>query len=62
MLIRKLIPRQLIPLASEHVFLQAWRQMAIMPFNHANACAHLHSKRVDIHAVVEQGKRGIGVP
>ena len=35
--------------------------MAVMPLNHANACAHLHSKRVYVHAIVEEGKRGIGV-
>ena len=35
--------------------------MTVMPLNHANACAHLHSKRVYVHAVVEQRKRRIGV-
>ena len=35
--------------------------MAVMPLNHANACAHLHSKRVYIHTIVEQGKGRIGV-
>ena len=28
--------------------------MAVMALNHANACAHLHSKCVDIHSIVEQ--------
>ena len=32
-----------------------------MPLNHANACAHLHSERMYIHPVVEQGKGRIGV-
>ena len=35
--------------------------MAVMPLNHANRRTHLHSKRVDIHAIVEQGKGRIGV-
>ena len=52
---------ELIPFACKHVFLQAWREMAVVPLNHANACAHLHSKRVYIHPVVEQGKGRIGV-
>ena len=32
-----------------------------MPLNHANTGAHLHSQRVDIHPIVEQGKGRIGV-
>ena len=35
--------------------------MTVVPLNHANACAHLHSKRVYVHAIVEQGKGRIGV-
>ena len=35
--------------------------MAVMALNHANACAHLHSKCVDIHSIVEQRKGRIGV-
>jgi len=35
--------------------------MAVVPLNHANACAHLHSKRVYVHAIVEQGKGRVGV-
>ena len=30
--------------------------MAVVPLNHANRCTHLHSKRVDIHTIVEQRK------
>ena len=32
-----------------------------MPLNHANACAHLHSKRMYVHPVVEQSKGRVGV-
>ena len=35
--------------------------MTVVPLNHANACAHLHSKRVYVHAIVEQGKGRVGV-
>ena len=48
-------------LAREHVLLQTWRQMAVMPFNHADAGAHLYGQRMYIHAVVEQRKGRIGV-
>ena len=47
--------------AREHVLLQARRQMAVMPFNHADAGAHLYRQRMYIHAVVEQRKSRIGV-
>ena len=57
----KIILRQLIPLTSQHVLLKAWRKMAVMSLNHANACAHLHSEGMYIHPVVEQGKGRIGV-
>ena len=32
-----------------------------MPLNHADRGAHLHSKRVYIHPIVEQGKGRVGV-
>ena len=35
--------------------------MAVMPFNHADAGAHLYRQRMYIHAVVEQRKGRIGV-
>ena len=35
--------------------------MAVVPLDHANACAHLYSKRVYIHPIVEQGKGRVGV-
>ena len=35
--------------------------MTVMALNHANACAHLHSQRMYIHTVVEQGKGRISV-
>jgi hypothetical protein len=36
MLIFKLISRQLIPLAREHILFEARRKMAVMALNHAN--------------------------
>jgi len=33
-----------------------------MPLNHADACAHLYGQCVDIHAVIQQRERGIGMP
>ena len=50
-----------MPLACEHILLQTRREMAVMPLNHANACAHLHSQRVYVHAVVEQRKGRVSV-
>jgi hypothetical protein len=35
MLIFKLISRQLIPLAREHILFEARRKMAVVPLNHA---------------------------
>ena len=35
--------------------------MTVMPLNHVNRRAHLHSKRVDIHSIIEQGKSRIGM-
>ncbi len=51
-----------MPLASEHVLLQTRRKVTVMAFNHANACAHLYGQCVDVHPIVQQCKRGIGVP
>ena len=53
--------RQFKSFPREHVLLKARREMAVMPLNHANACAHLHSKRMYIHPVVQQRERGIGM-
>ena len=61
LIIFKLIPRQLIPFAREHILLEARREVTVMPLNHANAGAHLHSKRMYVHPIVEQGKGRIGV-
>jgi hypothetical protein len=61
LIIFKLIPRQFIPLACEHVLLEAWREVTVMPLNHPNACTHLHSKRMYVHPIVEQGKGRISV-
>ena len=52
-LLLKLIFRQLIPLAREHIFLEAWGEVTVMPLNHADLCAHLYGKRMYIHPVVE---------
>ena len=35
--------------------------MAVVSLNHANRRAHLHRKRMYIHAVVEQRKGRVGV-
>jgi hypothetical protein len=61
MLVRELIARQLIPLACDHIFLKSRREVTVVPFNHANAGAHLHSKSVYVHSVVEQSESRIGV-
>jgi len=36
LIIFKLIPRQLIPFAREHVLLEARREVTVMPLNHAD--------------------------
>ena len=50
-----------MPLACEHVLLQTRCEMAVVALNHANACTHLYGQCVDIHSVVQQRERGIGV-
>ena len=50
----KLVPTQLIPLAREHVLLEARSEMTVMALNHANACAHLHSQRMYFHISTTQ--------
>ena len=54
LIIFKLIPRHLILLARKHIPLKPWRQMTVVPLNHANRRSHLHSKRVDIHISTTQ--------
>ena len=51
-----------MPLACKHVLLQSRREMTVMAINHADAGAHLYGQCVDIHAVIQQRERGIGVP
>ena len=53
LIIFKLIPRQLIPFAREHVLLEPWGEVTVMPLNHANACAHLYGEGMYVHTIVE---------
>ena len=53
-MIFKIVPRQLIPLSCQHILFAARRKMAVVPLNHANACAHLHSQRMYFHISTTQ--------
>ena len=51
-----------MPLARKHVLLETRCKVAVVPLNHADACAHLYRQCVDIHTVIQQRERGVGVP
>ena len=44
--------RGVIPLAREHLFLQARREMAVMALNHQNRRAHLNSQSMYVHSII----------
>ena len=48
-------------LASEHFFLHAWCEVAVMGLNHTNRRTHLPRKCMNIHPFLHQRKRSLGV-
>ena len=45
----------------QHILPEPGREVAIVLLDHGNRGAHLPSQRVNVHAVIEQSQRGIGV-